>query len=75
MKRARFFITVAVWFVLTGSVAYAHPGHGSVSSDGDGHSLIHYFTEPFHAVGILGTIAVISVGVASYTRHRAVSRS
>ena len=45
--------------VFVSAVAEAHPGHGSSKSVDNGHTLIHYLTEPYHMVGILGTAAVI----------------
>jgi hypothetical protein len=45
--------------------AFAHPGHGET----EGFSIIHYFTEPVHAVvTVLATAAVITL--VGYARRR-----
>ena len=36
------------------TVIMAHPGHG----DSEGRSLIHYFSEPFHAIPLILVIAI-----------------
>lgn len=41
--------------LLTGTTAImAHPGHG----ESTGHSLIHYFSEPIHAIPLILVIAI-----------------
>lgn len=41
--------------LLTGATAImAHPGHG----ESKGHSLIHYFSEPIHAIPLILVIAI-----------------
>jgi hypothetical protein len=60
-------------FVFASSAAIAHPGHGSSQSADNGHSVVHYLTDPFHAVGIFGSIVAIFAGV--YVAANALSRS
>jgi hypothetical protein len=36
----------------------AHPGHGET----DGFSIIHYFSEPMHAIVALGAVVVLFAG-------------
>ncbi|MEI8097187.1 MAG: hypothetical protein WCG74_00040 [Sediminibacterium sp.] len=45
--------------LLLPATTWAHPGHGET----DGYSIIHYFSEPQHAIITLGvmTIAVIYI--------------
>lgn len=48
-------LTVVLWLTIGTLPAFAHPGHG----DG-GSGPKHYLTEPVHAVGWWGTVAVAS---------------
>lgn len=51
---------LAVFLSVLPVAAWAHPGHGTT----DGYTIIHYFTEPQHAVitlGVLGLAAFIMV--------------
>lgn len=41
------------------SAAFAHPGHG-VS---EGHSVLHYFTEPLHVVVGIAVVVVAIIGL------------
>lgn len=61
--------------LLVSTVANAHPGHGSATSVEGGHTLIHYLTEPVHAVGILGSVAVIIAGALLAVKHVRAVRS
>jgi len=59
MKLLNLFFS-GLFFVAMPFIAVAHPGHGDHTHDG--FSIIHYFTEPEHAlvtIGILVTIAVV----------------
>lgn len=47
---------------------WAHPGHG----DTDGYTIIHYFSEPQHAIITLGVLAAVSVYII---RERRKSKS
>ncbi|MBK9257115.1 MAG: hypothetical protein IPM42_16685 [Saprospiraceae bacterium] len=58
MKLLNLFFS-GLFFVAMPLISVAHPGHGDHTHDG--FSIIHYFTEPEHAlvtIGILVTIAV-----------------
>lgn len=48
-------LTVALWLIIGTLPAWAHPGHGEGGSGPQ-----HYLTEPVHAVGWWGTVAVAS---------------
>ena len=45
---------------------FAHPGHGET----DGYTIIHYFTEPQHAVITLGVFAVTAVYIARERKRK-----
>jgi hypothetical protein len=40
--------------------SWAHPGHGGT----DGYTIIHYFTEPQHAIITFGILAAVAIFVA-----------
>jgi hypothetical protein len=42
----------------------AHPGHGET----DGFSIIHYFSEPMHAIVTVGAIVVMFAGYRYFRR-------
>jgi len=44
--------------LLTPLAAVAHPGHGPHDHDG-GYTIIHYFTQPTHALSLLAISAVV----------------
>lgn len=67
-------VVVIANFAMTTSLVYAHPGHGVVSSSSDSHSLIHYFTEPFHAVGFFGCLMLSIAATSIIARCRAAAR-
>ncbi len=46
--------------VLMPLVTMAHPGHGGT----DGYTIIHYFTEPQHAIITFGILAATGVFIA-----------
>ncbi|HVZ26150.1 MAG TPA: hypothetical protein VG842_08855 [Sediminibacterium sp.] len=49
------------------AIAWAHPGHGVT----DGYTIIHYFTEPQHAVFTLGIIGLGAfIMVRELRRHK-----
>ncbi|MCC5932964.1 MAG: hypothetical protein LAT75_00540 [Candidatus Cyclonatronum sp.] len=55
-----FFIYVFTCFTslfLLHSKALAHPGHG----DTEGHSLMHYLTEPMHAIVLLSVVLMVGL--------------
>ncbi len=56
-------ITLALLAIIP-IVSFAHPGHGET----EGYSIIHYFTEPVHA------IVSISVLVLAYAASRIIRR-
>lgn len=46
--------------VLMPLITMAHPGHGET----DGYTIIHYFTEPQHAIISFGILAAMAVYIA-----------
>jgi len=69
-------VVIAVALVaMTVSVANAHPGHGVVPSASDAHSLTHYVTEPFHAVGIVGSGALLTLAFITIAKRRSASQA
>jgi hypothetical protein len=50
--------------------AMAHPGHGRASAAADGHSVVHYVSEPVHAVGIVGGVLLVAAIVMVVARVR-----
>jgi len=44
--------------------ALAHPGHGET----DGFSIIHYFSEPMHAIVTVGAMVVLFAGYRYFRR-------
>jgi LPXTG-motif cell wall-anchored protein len=57
MKNIKLFLFTAVLFSLTGFAhLFAHPGHGTT----EGHSYIHYFTEPMHVMVLSAIIIMIA---------------
>ena len=51
---------IAAVAVLMPLITMAHPGHG----DTDGYTIIHYFTEPQHAIITFGILAAMAVYIA-----------
>lgn len=45
-------------------ISLAHPGHGET----DGFSIIHYFSEPMHAIVTVGAIVVLFAGYRYFRR-------
>lgn len=52
-------LTTALMFIPVRALVWAHPGHGETS----GGSLIHYLTEPMHAM-VLGAV-VLMIAISS----------
>ena len=44
--------------------AYAHGAHGADSS------LLHLFSEPQHAIGLIATVSIVALFVALRNRHQ-----
>jgi hypothetical protein len=55
--------------------ALAHPGHGSSELSADPQSMVHYLTEPVHAVVILSAVALVLVAAGWFARHRSSVRA
>lgn len=51
---------IAAAFILLPAITWAHPGHGET----EGYTIIHYFTEPQHALVTLGILAITAVYIA-----------
>jgi hypothetical protein len=51
----------------------AHPGHGDHTHDDDGYSIIHYFTQPEHALLTIGLFAFAG-GIYVYRLRKRQSR-
>ncbi len=47
-------------------ITMAHPGHGGT----DGYTIIHYFTEPQHAIITFGILAATGVFIAWERRQK-----
>ena len=60
MKKIAAFVLV---MMVMPFIVLAHPGHG----DTDGYTIIHYFTEPVHAITTF-TILISSVAYLMYKR-------
>ena len=58
----------AILAILFPVLTWAHPGHG----DTDGYTIIHYFSEPQHAIITLGVLVAVSVYIV---RERRKNRS
>lgn len=52
--------------VLMPLITMAHPGHGGT----DGYTIIHYFTEPQHAIITFGILAAAGVFIAWERRQK-----
>ncbi|MBY0481360.1 MAG: hypothetical protein K2Q21_08400 [Chitinophagaceae bacterium] len=52
--------------ILVPVLAWAHPGHGET----DGYTIIHYFTEPQHAIITLGVLAAVSIYIVRERRKK-----
>jgi len=48
----------------------AHPGHGET----EGYTIIHYFTEPMHAVITLGSLLIVFAGLRYFRKKNADSQ-
>lgn len=66
MKRPAFSFLFFVGMFLLPLFSMAHPGHG----DSDGHTIIHYFSEPVHAVAAFSGIFIVVLAIYAYTRKR-----
>ncbi|MBH2003120.1 MAG: hypothetical protein I8H66_00390 [Sphingobacteriia bacterium] len=51
-------------------VTMAHPGHG----ESEGYTIIHYFTEPMHAVITLGSLLMVFAGLRYFRKRDAGSQ-
>jgi len=60
MKKLTAFLTL-----LIPALTWAHPGHG----DTDGYTIIHYFSEPQHAIITLGVLAAVTVYIMRERRQ------
>ena len=57
MKNVKNLFVLCIFFLLSGiTTLFAHPGHGAT----DGHSLIHYLSEPLHAAILASVIIIIA---------------
>jgi hydrogenase/urease accessory protein HupE len=65
MKHVNLFVSV-LFFISIPIIALAHPGHGDHTHDG--FSIIHYFTEPEHALVTIGIL--VSIAVAFYHKYQ-----
>lgn len=62
MKIFKMSLVSSIIFFVFGNIALmAHPGHGAT----DGHSIIHYLTEPMHAM-VLAAIVLMIAGSATW---------
>ena len=50
----KIFLASILLFIMNQTTLLAHPGHG----DTGGHSLLHYLTEPMHAM-VLGAVVLM----------------
>jgi hypothetical protein len=50
--------------LLLPAITWAHPGHGET----DGYTIIHYFSEPQHAIITLGVMAAAIVYIVKERR-------
>jgi hypothetical protein len=66
MKLLNLFLS-GLFFIVMPFIAVAHPGHGDHTHDG--FSIIHYFTEPEHALVTIGIL--ISIAVVFYFKYQA----
>ena len=57
---------IATVAVLLPLITLAHPGHGET----EGYTIIHYFTEPQHALITLGILAAAVVYIARERRKK-----
>lgn len=57
---------IATVAVLLPLITLAHPGHGET----EGYTIIHYFTEPQHALITLGILAAVVVYIARERRKK-----
>lgn len=57
---------IASLAALTPLFALAHPGHGET----EGYTIIHYFTEPQHALVTLGVVVLTTVFVMRERRKK-----
>lgn len=57
---------IAIAAVLLPLITLAHPGHGET----DGYTIIHYFTEPQHAIITLGILAATVVYIVRERRKK-----
>lgn len=53
----KIFLTVILLFTIPKATLFAHPGHG----DSAGHSLLHYLTEPMHAMVFGAVVLMIAI--------------
>jgi len=57
---------IASLATLTPLLALAHPGHG----ESEGYTIIHYFSEPQHALVTLGVVVVTGIFIAWEKRSK-----
>lgn len=58
--------TIAATAALLPLAAMAHPGHGET----DGYTIIHYFTEPQHALVTLGAVILTVLFVLTERKRK-----
>jgi hypothetical protein len=58
--KSKFLLATAILPLFT----LAHPGHGET----DGFSIIHYFSEPMHAMVTVGAMVVLFAGYRYFRR-------
>jgi hypothetical protein len=52
--------------LLLPAISWAHPGHGET----EGYTIIHYFTEPQHAVITISAVAVALIYIARERKRK-----
>lgn len=60
-------VSVLLILLIAAAGAWAHPGHG----ESEGHSLLHYLTEPLHIVPLIAVIVFsVSIFLVMYARRK-----
>lgn len=70
----KIFLTSIILLIIDKAALFAHPGHG----DSAGHSLLHYLTEPMHAMvfgAVVLMIAISSIWLILKMKKRAKERA
>ena len=60
-------------FLLLSLTALAHPGHGDHGDSG--YTIIHYFTQPVHAIISVAVLAIVIFGVTKLFSKKGKSRN